>query len=132
MKGKQLRSFKNLLDGSRLAVEFELQRALREREGITVGQAFGDDVDLMMDSAEREITIHKLESKSQVLRNIREALSRIASGTYGICAYCREEISAKRLVAVPWTPFCIGCQELAERNHVEVIRCVEWPDGHAA
>jgi DnaK suppressor protein len=86
----------------------------------------------MMDSAEREITIHKLESKSRVLRNIREALSRIAGGTYGICACCEEKISTKRLVAVPWTPFCIGCQERAERNHVETAQCVEWPHGHAA
>ena len=93
MKRKQLRSFKNVLDRSRVAMEFELQRALREREGITVGQALGDDLDLLMDSAEREITIHKLESKSQVLRNIREALSRIAGGTYGIDA----QLIAQRL-----------------------------------
>jgi hypothetical protein len=36
------------------------------------------------------------------------------------------------LLAVPWTPFCIGCQERAELNHVETMRCVEGTDGHAA
>jgi DnaK suppressor protein len=34
---------------------------------------------------------------------------------------CESEISLKRLQAVPWTAYCVRCQELAdrERNHPE-------------
>jgi DnaK suppressor protein len=29
--------------------------------------------------------------------------------------HCEEEISPKRIAAVPWTPYCIGCQEQVDR-----------------
>jgi DnaK suppressor protein len=44
------------------------------------------------------------------LRQVEAALARIAAGAYGICAECEEEISEKRLAAVPWAEYCIGCQ----------------------
>jgi hypothetical protein len=53
----------------------------------------GDDVDLMMDSAQREITFHKLEKQSRVLWNIREALSQIAGRTYGMWVLRRNTFS---------------------------------------
>ena len=37
-------------------------------------------------------------------------------GIFGVCLHCEEEISPKRLNAVPWAPFCIQCQEQADRN----------------
>jgi len=47
---------------------------------------------------------------------VRAALRRIDEGTFGVCLHCEEDISPKRLAAVPWTPFCIQCQEIADRN----------------
>ena len=43
------------------------------------------------------------------LRQIREALQRIASGSYGICARCGQPISAERLSAIPTAVTCVGC-----------------------
>jgi DnaK suppressor protein len=54
-----------------------------------------------------------------LLRNVRGALRRIQDGTFGVCLHCEEDISPKRLAAVPWTAYCIQCQELADRNQVE-------------
>jgi DnaK suppressor protein len=42
------------------------------------------------------------------------ALRRIDRGEFGNCQMCQKEISKKRLNALPWTPFCIDCQEKAE------------------
>jgi DnaK suppressor protein len=53
--------------------------------------------------------------------NVRAALGRIAHGTYGKCLDCDEEISHKRLTAVPWATLCIVCQESADRQ-VEFLR----------
>jgi DnaK suppressor protein len=50
---------------------------------------------------------------------VRGALRRIDEGVFGVCLHCEEDINPKRLNAVPWTPFCIQCQELADRNRVE-------------
>jgi DnaK suppressor protein len=37
-------------------------------------------------------------------------------GRFGICQGCDENIHPKRLAAVPWTLFCIRCQEAVDRN----------------
>ena len=62
------------------------------------------------------MAIRNLDRESNLLRNVRGGLRRIKEGTFGICAHCEEEISPKRLAAVPWTAYCIQCQELADRN----------------
>jgi DnaK suppressor protein len=45
---------------------------------------------------------------------VREALSRIEDGTYGICTECDRDIEVKRLEALPWAPTCLKCQEETE------------------
>ncbi len=49
-----------------------------------------------------------------------DARSRIAKGTYGVCLHCEEDISPKRVNAVPWASFCIKCQEQVDRHEIEV------------
>jgi DnaK suppressor protein len=121
MKENNLTRFKNLLDSKRHALEHELQETLWERERIAAGQPSCDPVDRMTDATQREISIHEVESKSHLLQSVREALHRIAVGTYGACVYCGEEIAGKRLAAVPWTRSCIACQEQLERNGMRIL-----------
>ena len=52
-----------------------------------------------------------LDHNSKLLREIRQALIRLDTGTLGICLDCGEDIGVKRLAAVPWTTSCIVCQE---------------------
>jgi DnaK suppressor protein len=72
------------------------------------------------DKASNSYTKELLFSQSTTERNrprlIEEALNRIAEGTFGECVNCGEDISAKRLDAIPWTPHCIRCQELVEQG----------------
>jgi DnaK suppressor protein len=70
-------------------------------------------------AGERELAIRNLDRESNLLRNVRGALGRIADGSYGICMHCEEEIKPKRLDAVPWTKYCIRCQEAADRHEFE-------------
>ena len=51
---------------------------------------------------------HTLESS---LRDVEKALDRIAKGTYGICKYCNQEISEKRLRARPASSSCVECKK---------------------
>jgi RNA polymerase-binding transcription factor DksA len=51
----------------------------------------------------------------QLLRAIDSALGRIRDGTYGKCLSCGKQIDGRRLAAVPWTPYCIQCEEDFER-----------------
>jgi DnaK suppressor protein len=42
------------------------------------------------------------------------ALARIASGAYGFCVDCGEQIRERRLVAQPWSERCTFCEERHE------------------
>lgn len=46
-----------------------------------------------------------------LLREINDALRRIQDGVYGLCESCENRIPEKRLKALPWARYCIGCQE---------------------
>ena len=46
------------------------------------------------------------------------ALRRMEDGTFGTCLACDEEIAGNRLMIVPWSPFCVICQEKLERNEL--------------
>ena len=43
------------------------------------------------------------------IRQIHAALQRIASGEFGVCVNCGDEISAERLEAVPHAARCRNC-----------------------
>ncbi len=95
--------------------EAELLRVIVNREGIEIEKS-PDALDEVQHAAERELAIRNLDRDSALLRHVRAALVRVDDGEYGVCLHCEEEISTKRLNAVPWAPYCITCQEMADRN----------------
>jgi len=48
-------------------------------------------------------------SELQEIQQIKEALKRIAEGTYGVCVQCGADIDRKRLKALPNATRCISC-----------------------
>jgi DnaK suppressor protein len=52
----------------------------------------------------------------RLLGMIETALARIQNGTFGLCADCGDEINPRRLDALPWTPYCLRCQEALEQQ----------------
>jgi DnaK suppressor protein len=60
--------------------------------------------------AENNETLTEMEHiTQQEIRDIKLALHRIESGTYGICSDCGEKIPKDRLAAIPFTSTCIRC-----------------------
>lgn len=114
MTKTELNKFKNTLE----AKQAELAHFVSNREGIVIEKS-PDALDEVQHAAERELAIRNLDRESNLLRNVRGALRRLNDGSFGVCVHCEEEISPKRLAAVPWTAYCIQCQELADRNQAE-------------
>jgi DnaK suppressor protein len=112
MTKSDLNKFKKILETK----QDELERVVRNRDAITIEKS-ADALDEVQHASERELAIRNLDRESNLLRNVRSALRRINDGSFGTCLHCEEEISPKRLAAVPWAPFCIQCQEQADRNH---------------
>jgi DnaK suppressor protein len=73
----------------------------------------------------RELVIAGLNHESTIRRNVVSALLRIRDGSFGICVHCESEVSRRRLEAVPWTPFCIRCQEAADRGEESVLESID-------
>ncbi len=114
MTQAELDKFKKILE----ARQAELGGALRNREDIAIEKT-PDALDEVQLAGERELAIRNLDRESNLLRQVRGALARIADGSFGTCLHCDEEISMKRLNAVPQTSFCIKCQEAADRHEFE-------------
>jgi len=75
-----------------------------------------DVVEFAVKTAEQDVTAMTASLRSQLLREVDNALGRCARGTYGACEGCHGEIAPPRLKAVPWTRYCLTCQELRSRN----------------
>jgi DnaK suppressor protein len=73
----------------------------------------------------RELAIAGLNREAAVRRSVASALLRIQDGCFGTCIHCGIEISKRRLAAVPWTPFCITCQEGADRGEERVLESLD-------
>jgi len=56
-----------------------------------------------------EVLVDLEEQGRQEISQIRAALARIESGTFGTCDRCGEEIAEGRLEALPFTGVCIDC-----------------------
>lgn len=114
MTNSELEKFKRIL----LDKQDELERVVRNRDGIAIEKS-ADALDEVQYAAERELAIRNLDRESNLLRNVRSALRRIEEGSFGVCVHCEEDISPKRIAAVPWAPYCIQCQEQADRRQHE-------------
>ena len=85
------------------------------------GNALPDDgiqdlADKAASAYSKELNFSLSDGERNLLMLIEEAFNRIRESTYGTCTNCGNQIGEKRLGAVPWTPYCIDCQELQEKG----------------
>jgi DnaK suppressor protein len=111
MTQTEMNKYKAVLE----AKQAELSVGLRNREDIAIEKT-PDALDEVQLAGERELAIRNLDRESNLLRNVKNALTRISDSSYGVCLHCEEDIKPKRLDAVPWTKYCIVCQEASDRR----------------
>lgn len=73
-----------------------------------------DIADQSVFTMSKESLFERTSQQRTALRLVEEALRRISDGSFGICASCGDDISARRLEALPWTQYCLRCQEAIE------------------
>ena len=61
-----------------------------------------------------DIEFALIQMKAETLNKIDEALRRLEEGTFGYCFECGEEISERRLRALPFAVRCKDCEEARE------------------
>ena len=107
---------RDLLEGQRRAL---LQRATE----------FVDDIEVLQtptathgqgesEQANRHVELGmavQLETNTRAaLADVESALARVDDGSFGVCAACGGPIGFERLMAVPETRYCVGCQQRCE------------------
>lgn len=109
MKEADANKYKILL----LAKREEIGGNTPQREALWIVQS-NEQIETVQLAGQREFAARTMEREAKSLMQIGVALKRIAEGEFGICLDCEEPISPKRLAAVPWTSYCLHCQELHE------------------
>jgi DnaK suppressor protein len=118
----ELNKYRKLLE----AQQTELVHLVQNRDGIAIEKS-PDSLDEVQHATERELAIRNLDREFNLLKNTRAALRRIEEGSFGVCLHCEEDITPKRLAAVPSAAFCIQCQEIADRSQGGIAGVLdEW------
>ena len=121
MEKKKLEQFKRRLEER----QQELRRVVARTEGegrAADSETAQDIADKAANSYNKEFLFHQSNSDRQLLGMVESALDRVRQGNFGQCISCGGEINSKRLEAVPWTRYCIACQEKLEKGQLEAER----------
>jgi len=106
---------KTMLEERRRELLNEVQGKIRDvraegnKERDVLDQGESSEVDIQED-----IEFALIQMKSETLNKIDDALARLEQGQYGNCFECGEEISEKRLRALPFAVRCKDCEEARE------------------
>jgi len=99
----------------------KLWAELREELVATVGEELHTQYEIPQDVGEMSILdllsdagLAIADIRHAQLTNLEEALGRLEMGTYGICEGCGERIAMERLKLVPFTAYCVECQQEKE------------------
>jgi RNA polymerase-binding transcription factor len=96
----------------------ELLLGTSDREEIAIETA-AEDFDRLQQQLNREVAIRNLDRQSTLLKSVQAALARIEDESFGVCLRCDEPIPEKRLKALPWAAYCVGCQETLDRQRAK-------------
>ena len=108
---------KRILEERRREILSEVQEKMRDVRA----EGASNENSGVLDAAETseadiqdDIEFALIQMKTETLHRIEEALARHAEGTYGYCFECGEEVSERRLRALPFAVRCKECEEERE------------------
>ena len=115
MRPDQLTHFQTRLVDKRRQLEDEVGRC------VLYGKDLKDDAskdlgDQALNAYTREFQFELGSGDRRLLRDVLAALRKLDEGGFGECERCGEEISEKRLHALPFARYCIECQRHVERE----------------
>ena len=99
----------------------DLEKTLSTRIGQEADQGRGEFIDSAHDVGDASVAdevaseeFTEAEHNSDVLQQVRDALGRVADGTFGTCIVDGGPIEEQRLDAVPWTSYCLKHEQLRD------------------
>lgn len=120
LSDKEIGLFRNQLsrrrDVLRQVVDEEIVHHERENYEDILGRV-RDTGDESLARSIADLNIRTLDRELEEMRDIDDALKRMGTGEYGVCADCGEDIQLARLSAYPTARRCLACQRHYEVSH---------------
>jgi len=117
MAKERYAELKHILEDRRREILSEVQEKMRDvrAEGASgEGQGVLDAAETSEADIQDDIEFALIQMKTETLHKIEEALARHEDGSYGYCFECGDEISERRLRALPFAVRCKDCEEARE------------------
>ena len=117
MNDERYLELKRMLEDRQQEILSEVQERIREARSESASGKLNEVLDAGESSEadiQEDIEFALIQMKAETLNKITEALSRLEEGAFGYCFDCGEEISPKRLRALPFAVRCKDCEEARE------------------
>jgi phage/conjugal plasmid C-4 type zinc finger TraR family protein len=85
-----------------------------ENTDVTSSSAEIIDIAQALEQMGRDASLAEVERREMLA--IERALAKMATGSFGICEDCSEEIPSKRLMVMPAARLCANCQAFEEKQ----------------
>jgi len=108
---------KHILEERRREILTDVKERMRDVRAVGAlgeGQGVLDAAESSEADIQDDIELALIQMKTETLHKIEEALSRLEEGTFGYCFECGDEISERRLRALPFAVRCKDCEEARE------------------
>lgn len=115
MDGKTMQQIKDALLTRWQKIESSPSRLMEANEDLYPAQAEIIDIAQTLEQIGRDTSLQEVERRELIA--IEKALAKMATGSFGICEDCGEEIPSKRLMVLPEARLCAHCQTYEERQN---------------
>ena len=106
---------KRLLEERRREITANLQKKVRDRVAESDESWRNRDAEENIEAGmQDDIRFALLQMQSETLKKYDEVLARLENGAYGYCYECGNEITERRLRALPFAVHCKDCEEVCE------------------
>jgi DnaK suppressor protein len=113
-RSQRYQELRTILEDRRREIQSEVQSRMKDVRADAGQVGVVDEVETSESDIQDEIEFALIQMKAETLNKIEEALRRLEEGTFGYCFECGEEISERRLRALPFAVRCKDCEEARE------------------
>lgn len=114
MDGKTMQQIKDALLARWKRIESNSDRDILANHELYGAHAEIIDIAQTLEQIGRDTSLQEAERRE--LLAIEKALAKMATGSFGVCEECAEEIPSKRLMVLPEARLCANCQAFEERQ----------------
>lgn len=115
MDGKTMQQIRDALLVRWKKLEEVSARESETRSEMYAHQAEMIDIAQTLEQIGRDTSLQEVERRELIA--IEKALAKMATGNFGICEDCGEEIPSRRLMVLPEARLCANCQAIEEHQN---------------